>query len=124
MNGIARFGLASSSSSDEEAKKKARLERFGQGTNVDKAEEEKRKARATRLVNVAMIIPWLSCGTLPTNQLSLHLFATLPGLQKHLVDHLGKMSRTTPSRYVLDGFVNNFCLHDFCAELSPPVGRF
>lgn len=54
MNGIARFGLASPSS-DEEAKKKARLERFGQGTNVDKAEEEKRKARAARLVNVTVV---------------------------------------------------------------------
>ena len=54
MNGIARFGLAPSSSSDEEAKKKARLERFGQGTNVDKAEEEKRKARAARFVNATV----------------------------------------------------------------------
>jgi SAP domain-containing ribonucleoprotein len=54
MNVIARFGLASPSSSDEEAKKKARLERFGQSANVDKAEEEKRKARAARLVNVAL----------------------------------------------------------------------
>lgn len=42
-----RFGLASSSA-DEDAKKKARLERFGQSTNVDKGEEEKRKARALR----------------------------------------------------------------------------
>jgi len=54
MNGTARFGLASPSS-DEEAKKKARLERFGQGTNVDKAEEGKRKARAARLVNMAVV---------------------------------------------------------------------
>jgi len=52
MNGIARFGLASPSS-DEEAKKKARLERFGQGTNVDKAEEGKRKARAARFAETS-----------------------------------------------------------------------
>jgi SAP domain-containing ribonucleoprotein len=52
--GIARFGLPSPSSTNEEAKKKARLERFGQSTSVDKAEEEKRKARAQRLVNTAV----------------------------------------------------------------------
>lgn len=47
-----RFGLASSSA-DEDAKKKARLERFGQSTNVDKGEEEKRKARALRFAETS-----------------------------------------------------------------------
>ncbi|XP_072996536.1 uncharacterized protein [Typha latifolia] len=43
-----RFGLATHSTVDEEAKKKARLARFAQNPKIDSLEEEKRKARAAR----------------------------------------------------------------------------
>jgi len=43
-----RFGLAVHSPTDEEAKKKARLERFGQQSKPNTSEEEKMQARASR----------------------------------------------------------------------------
>lgn len=44
-----RFGLAQSTTpSDEETKKKARLARFAPGSKIDPLEEDKRKARAIR----------------------------------------------------------------------------
>lgn len=43
-----RFGLNTNSVADEEAKKKARLERFAPNSKIDSTEEEKRKARAIR----------------------------------------------------------------------------
>ncbi|KAK4731042.1 hypothetical protein R3W88_024030 [Solanum pinnatisectum] len=43
-----RFGLSQSNSTDEEAKKKARLARFAPPAKADPVEEDKRKARALR----------------------------------------------------------------------------
>lgn len=43
-----RFGIAQTTTTDEDAKKKARLARFAPLTKVDPAEEDKRKARAIR----------------------------------------------------------------------------
>lgn len=47
-----RFGMPSpTTTSDEEAKKKARLARFAPASKVDPQEEDKRKARALRWVH-------------------------------------------------------------------------
>ena len=46
-----RFGLAQSTSADEEAKKKARLARFAPASKPDSVEEDKKKARAIRSVS-------------------------------------------------------------------------
>lgn len=47
-----RFGLSSQAPVDEEAKKKARLDRFAANPiTVTPEEEEKRKARALRLIS-------------------------------------------------------------------------
>lgn len=43
-----RFGLSASVTTDDEAKKKARLARFSSTSKPDPQEEEKRKARAIR----------------------------------------------------------------------------
>lgn len=48
---LLRFGLAQSTSGDEEGKKKARLARFAPDSKPDPVEEEKRKARAIRFVS-------------------------------------------------------------------------
>lgn len=47
--GSVRFGLSQSDSTDEDAKKKARLARFAPPAKADPVEEDKRKARALRL---------------------------------------------------------------------------
>lgn len=48
-----RFGLpVASTATEEEAKKKARLERFAPASKVDAVEEDKRKARAARSVSL------------------------------------------------------------------------
>lgn len=53
-----RFGLSTNATVDEEAKKKARIERFSPGLKVDASEEEKKKARALRsFFNLLLYLP-------------------------------------------------------------------